>query len=137
MLSRPLRSFAIAITLLSAAACSSSYSSSPASPSTSTAAPTTPSSTSTGPSVTAGIPGGASALSSTAFGTNPLTIAVGTTVAWTNNDSIAHTSTADASQWNSGTINPGQTFRFTFTSAGRYTYHCTIHPNMVGTVTVQ
>jgi len=127
------RSFAIAITMLFAAACGSSSSSSPSSPST----PTTPSSTSTGPSVTAGIPGGASGLTSTAFGTNPLTVAVGTTVAWTNNDSTAHTSTADASQWNSGTINPGQTFRFTFTAAGTYSYHCTIHPNMIGRVTVQ
>jgi plastocyanin len=129
------RKFLIAATLLLAAGCSGSNDSSPSSPSAST--PTTPSSTSTGPSVTAGIPGGASVLSATAFGANPLTVAAGTTVAWTNNDSVAHTSTADASQWNSGSINPGQTFRFTFTAAGRYTYHCAIHPNMVGTVTVQ
>ena len=128
------RALAIVITLFSAAACGSSSNSTPSSPST---AATTPSSTSTGPSVTAGIPGGASVLSTTAFGANPLTVAVGTTVAWTNNDSIAHTSTADNSQWNSGTINPGQTFRFTFAAAGTYSYHCTIHPNMVGKVTVQ
>ena len=128
------RTFVIAAALLGFAGCSSSYNSSPSSTSST---PATPSSTSTGPSVTAGIPGGASVLSTTAFGTNPLMVAVGTTVAWTNNDSIAHTSTADAGQWNSGTINPGQTFRFTFSNAGTYTYHCTIHPNMVGTVTVQ
>jgi plastocyanin len=76
-------------------------------------------------------------LSTTAFGANPLTVAVGTTVAWTNNDSTIHTSVANGSQWNSGSISPGQTFRFTFSTAGTFSYRCTIHPNMVGTVTVQ
>jgi plastocyanin len=64
-------------------------------------------------------------------------VPVGTTVVWQNNDTIAHTSTSNAAGWNSGTIGPGQSFQFTFTSAGTFPYHCTIHPNMVGTVTVQ
>ena len=120
---------------VAAGACGSSSSSTTTSPSTTPS--TTPSSTATGPSVTAGIPAGASGLSMTAFGANPLTVSSGTTVVWTNNDSIAHTSTSDSGQWNSGTINPGQSFRFTFSTPGTYAYRCTIHPNMVGTVTVQ
>jgi len=72
-----------------------------------------------------------------AFGANPLVVSVGTTVVWQNNDTIAHTSTSNLSGWNSGTIAPGQSFRFTFTSPGTFTYFCTIHPDMLGTVTVQ
>ena len=34
-------------------------------------------------------------------------------------------------------MNPGAQFNFTFQSAGTFTYRCTIHPNMVATVTVQ
>jgi plastocyanin len=54
-----------------------------------------------------------------------------------NNDSIAHTSTANGGAWNSGTMAPGASFSTTFSSAGTFQYHCTIHPGMVGTVTVQ
>jgi len=56
---------------------------------------------------------------------------------WTNNDTIAHTSTADGGAWNSGTIAAGGTFSRTFTAAGSFPYHCAIHPGMIGTVTVQ
>jgi plastocyanin len=113
---------------LSFAACGG-YSS-PSSPST---APTTAPAGST--SVT--IAGGASTQTTTAFGQNPLTIPVGTTISWVNDDSVAHTSSGDANQWSSGNIAPGGRFNFTFASAGRFTYHCQIHPNMVGTIIVQ
>jgi len=109
-----------------AAACGSSSSTTP---STTT--------TTTGPAVTVSIPTGAAGLTTTAFGTNPLTVAVGTTVTWVNNDSIAHTSTANGGQFNTGTINPGGSAKFQFSTAGTFAYHCTIHPGMVGTITVQ
>jgi plastocyanin len=80
---------------------------------------------------------GASSRTTTAYAPSPLTVNVGATVAWTNSDSVAHTSTADGGTWNSGTIAPGATFTRTFTSAGSFTYRCTIHPGMVGTITVQ
>jgi len=83
------------------------------------------------------IPGGASTQTTTAFGQNPLTISVGTTVSWLNTDNTTHTSAADGSQWSSGNIAPGERFNFTFASAGRYTYHCQIHPNMIGTIVAQ
>jgi len=80
---------------------------------------------------------GASILSSTAYSPNPVAIAVGGAVTWTNNDTVTHTSTADGGTWNSGSIAPGGTFTRTFTTAGTFAYHCSIHPGMVGTVTVQ
>jgi len=83
------------------------------------------------------ISSGASAQTTTAFGTNPLTIATGTTISWLNGDNTVHTSTADGNQWSSGDIPPGGRFNFTFASAGRFTYRCQIHPNMTGTILVQ
>ena len=79
----------------------------------------------------------AASLTNTAYAPNPITIAAGDTVSWTNNDTEAHTSIGDDGSWNSGTIAPGATFNRTFTSAGTFTYHCSIHPNMIGTVTVR
>ena len=88
-------------------------------------------------STTVTIPGSASTLTTTAFGANPLNISPGTTISWLNNDNTTHTSTADGNQWSSGNIAPGGRFTFTFASPGRFTYHCQIHPNMIGTINVQ
>jgi len=56
------------------------------------------------------------------------TVAVGSTVTWTNKDAVTHTVTADAStQFNSGDMTPSQTFSQTFTAAGTYPYHCKYH----------
>ena len=104
--------------------------------STSTAPSPTPTPAPAG-STTVTIPMGASIQTTTAFGANPLTVATGSTVSWLNSDTITHTSSADGNQWSSGDIPPGDRFNFTFTSAGRFTYHCQIHPNMTGTIIVQ
>ncbi len=88
-------------------------------------------------STTVNIPSGASMQTTRAFDPNPLTITAGTTISWVNDDSTTHTSLADGNQWSSGNIPPGGRFNFTFSSAGRFTYHCQIHPNMVGTIVVQ
>jgi plastocyanin len=109
--------------------CGSSSTSSPTSP-TPTTAPTT-----SGTPVS--IIMGASILQSTAYSPNPVVLAAGGTVTWTNNDTVAHTSTADGGTWNSGTIGPGGTFSRTFSTTGTFAYHCAIHPGMIGTVTVQ
>jgi plastocyanin len=79
----------------------------------------------------------AATLGAKAFNPNPLTVAIGTSVTWTNTDTITHTSTADAGGWNSGVIAPGTTFSVSFPTSGTFTYHCTIHPDMVGSVVVQ
>jgi plastocyanin len=75
-------------------------------------------------------------LTTTAFNPDVSDVAAGTTVTWTNNDSVAHTSTANGGAWNSGTVAPGGRFSFTFQTAGTFSYHCAIHPGMVGTVVV-
>lgn len=56
-----------------------------------------------------------------------LTIKAGDTVTWTNEDSTAHTSTADDGTWDSDRLAKGEAFSFTFTAKGAYTYHCTPH----------
>jgi plastocyanin len=74
--------------------------------------------------------------------TGTFTIPAGTRVTWTNNDPFFHTTTSDATPtpvWDSGSIASGGSFSFTFTQAGAFPYHCTIHaflPAMHGTITV-
>lgn len=72
------------------------------------------------------------------FGFSPqaLTITVGTTIIWKNNTTAPHTVSSDSGAFDSGTIQPGGTFRFKFTSAGTFAYHCNIHPYMTATITV-
>jgi plastocyanin len=71
-----------------------------------------------------------------AFSPNPITIAPGGTVTWTNRDGAPHTVTADDGSWGSSTLRQGGTYSRVFTSPGSYTYHCAIHPFMKGTVVV-
>jgi plastocyanin len=99
--------------------------------------PTDPSPTPSPSGTPVSIVQGAETLTTTAYAPNPVTISAGGTVTWKNNDSVAHTSTADAGGWDSGTIAAGAQFSHTFQTAGTFTYHCTIHPGMIGTVTVQ
>ncbi len=65
-----------------------------------------------------------------------LTVAVGTTVTWTNKDSAPHTVTADDSSFKSGNLSIDATFSQTFSTAGTFAYHCAIHSSMKGTITV-
>jgi plastocyanin len=63
-------------------------------------------------------------------------ISAGTTVTWTNNDSAPHTVTDDGGAFQSGKMDQGATFSFTFDTPGTYTYHCEFHANMTATVIV-
>lgn len=67
-------------------------------------------------------------------------ISVGTTVVWTNNDSVAHTVTHRAKPedqvFASPMLAPGDSFSFTFEHPGTYAYFCLPHPFMTGTVVV-
>ena len=71
-----------------------------------------------------------------------ITVAAGTTITWTNNDSMAHTVTSDGGLFDSGSISAaglytsGGTFSNTFATAGTYMYHCTTHPLMTAKVIV-
>ena len=76
------------------------------------------------------------------FGTGPLTVKVGTTVTWVNDDSAAHTATADNKLWDSGVLQKGQSFSFTFKQAGQFPYYCTLHggpggQGMASSITVE
>lgn len=87
------------------------------------------------------------------FSPGSVTITAGTTVRWTNAGPSAHTTTSDAGAWAStplgapqggvgyGGGSAGGTFDFTFTQAGTYPYHCSLHPpssypGFTGTITV-
>jgi plastocyanin len=72
-----------------------------------------------------------------AFLPSTLVITAGTTVTVTNHDTVAHTWTSNGHLFDSGDIPPGGTFSFTFTTPGTYSYHCSIHSFMTGTVVVQ
>ncbi len=72
-----------------------------------------------------------------AFAPATLTIAPGTRVTWTHAGQAPHTVTSDTGAFDSGRLMNGQTFTFTFTSAGTFAYHCEIHPNMQARVVVQ
>lgn len=70
------------------------------------------------------------------FSPSSLEVAVGDSVEATNDDSVAHTWTADEGAWDSGNLATGDSFTHEFTEAGTFAYHCEIHPSMTGTVTV-
>jgi plastocyanin len=73
-----------------------------------------------------------------AFTPKTITVPVGTTVRWTNNGNAPHTvtSTSSPKAFDSGTLNSGDTFQHTFTTAGQFPYRCNIHPFMTGMVIV-
>ncbi len=73
-----------------------------------------------------------------AYNPDPVTISVGQSVTWTNQDSAPHTATAkDRDVLQSGTLNQGDTYTQTFDTPGTYEYFCEFHPNMKGTVEVR
>ena len=55
---------------------------------------------------------------------------------WTNSGAATHTVTADNGAFDSGRLASGATFSQTFDTAGTFTYHCEIHPQMTGTIVV-
>lgn len=76
-------------------------------------------------------------ISNFAFSPADITIKKGTTVTWTNNDSVAHTVTKDSGSGpESELLENGESYSFTFNELGTFNYHCTPHPQMHGTVTV-
>ncbi len=72
------------------------------------------------------------------FAPTTLTVAKGTRVEWSNASDAPHTVTSDSgTTLASSIIRPsGGTFDFTFTQPGTYTYHCTVHHYMKGTIVV-
>jgi len=85
---------------------------------------------------TAEAPTRAVAIPGKAYEPSHLTVLVGTTVTWKNDDSINHTVTSDGDAFSSGYVPPGGSFSFTFATQGHYAFHCTIHRFMKGEVDV-
>jgi len=93
---------------------------------------------------------GASTMADKAFSPNPVTVKVGDTITWTNNDNQFHTVTSGngssdpnmGKAFDSGLSGPsalttmGKTFHHQFTQGGQYPYFCQLHPIMVGKVIV-
>lgn len=63
-------------------------------------------------------------------------VPVGTTVTWTNRDTVPHSVTFKNGMKDSGLLVQGQTFSYRFSTPGTYQYYCTVHPSMVATVIV-
>jgi plastocyanin len=73
-----------------------------------------------------------------AFEPSNITVNVGATVTWNNEDSTFHTVTSDTgSELNSGNLATGQSFSHTFNTTGTFSYHCAMHTSMRAQVVVQ
>jgi plastocyanin len=71
------------------------------------------------------------------FGPQTITVPVGATVTWTNSDDIPHTAVSTDGVFKSKVMDTDEKFSYTFTKAGTYSYYCSIHPKMTGTVVVK
>ena len=65
-----------------------------------------------------------------------VTVKAGDTVAWDFQDINPHTASSDMAVFSSLPSTKGKTYSYKFTKPGTYKYHCAIHPEMMGTITV-
>ena len=72
-----------------------------------------------------------------AFAPQDIRVKRGATVRWVNEDQEPHTVTSDAGAFGSRGIDAGEGYAFTFEKAGRFPYHCALHPYMTGSVVVE
>jgi plastocyanin len=71
------------------------------------------------------------------FAPMAMTVSAGTTVTWKNADGEPHTVVSADGLFRSAALDQNDTFKFTFAKPGTYKYVCSIHPKMVGTITVK
>jgi Plastocyanin len=71
------------------------------------------------------------------FGPDELSVRRGDRVVWVNKDLFPHTVTEDGKAFDSGDIPVGKSWTYVAAAPGRYTYTCTYHPTMKGTLIVQ
>ena len=76
------------------------------------------------------------AIADFAFSPADITASAGQTITFTNNDSAPHTATLDDDSCGTPNIAQGESNGLTFSTAGTYPFHCAVHPNMKGTITV-
>jgi amicyanin len=71
------------------------------------------------------------------FGPQELHVKAGTRVTWINEDDIPHTVTSTTLAFKSKPLDSDDKYAFTFTSPGTYTYFCSLHPHMTGSIVVE
>ena len=72
------------------------------------------------------------------FNAATITVPVGTTVTWVNQDDIPHTVVSDdKTTFRSKVMDTDDKFSFTFNTPGSFGYFCSIHPHMTGKVVVK
>ena len=71
------------------------------------------------------------------FSPKTLTVTVGMTVTWINQDDTPHRVASDNKVFASDALDTDDRFTFRFTAPGTYRYHCSIHPKMTATIIVQ
>lgn len=76
-------------------------------------------------------------ISGFAFSPQSITVKVGDSVTWTNTDTVGHSITADDSSFDTGVFDQNTSKTLKFDKAGTFGYHCSVHPNMKGTVVVE
>jgi len=113
-------------------------------PTATTTLATTPVTTVPVTETTVAIPPVAITIQNYAFSPASVTIPVGTTVTWTNQDRVSHTIVNEGTskfvigqKFKSNSLGNGETYSFTFDEAGTYPYYCSLHPSMRGTITVK
>ena len=121
----------VAATLL-VAACGGGGSPKPATPAPTATATATPAPASQAPAGAAAVK-----IEGFAFSPQTITVSIGTTVTWTNRDSATHTVAFDDGSASSGRLAQGDQFERSFDKPGTFTYACSIHSAMKGTVVVQ
>ncbi len=95
--------------------------------------PSTPTLTQVSPT-----PQGGVSIKNFAFNPADTAIKVGETITWVNEDSAPHTIVSDpnGATFMSENLGQGQKYSFTFSQAGSFSYHCGVHPNMIGKIIV-
>jgi plastocyanin len=77
------------------------------------------------------------AIDGTSFQPATLTVKVGDSVTWTNEDPFPHTVTSVAGGFDSHDIEPGKSWKYTTTKKGEFAYVCVLHPTMKATLKVE
>jgi plastocyanin len=126
----------IATAALALAACSSSGGTAAPASQPAASAPAAPASAAAGGTCAVGSGSGTAAeIKDFTFPTG-LSIAAGSAISWTNGDSANHTVTFDDGSCDTP-VNSGATVTVTYSTPGTYAFHCTIHPNMTGSLEVK
>jgi plastocyanin len=150
MTRRPTVLALLATAILALAACSSNGASAPAASVAppASAAPAASVAPASAAPASSGSTAGATCTTSTATATVQVTMKdiafapssvqakVGDVIGFTNDDSADHTATLDDQPCSTDTLAKGQSGALTFSAPGTYAFHCKIHSNMHGTITV-